>query len=212
MPDRDRSPRTSTLVAIVVVAVFVGAAISGYGGWAQLQSQRDSDRRSGHYTKSTYYPAYNACLSKSGAEKTNCIAEAHEAYRVNQRDERDLVAQETTAAWTLVMSTAAIFGIILSVVGVALVWGTFRETRRTNEIARLDGRPWVDFKVSAISNLQFPTSTSDRKSILFFPKMNIRNWGRSPAIDVRYTLAAYSGHKIDFGKVIRDTFSSGLFG
>ena len=180
MSERDRSPRTSTLVAIVVVAVFIGAAISGYGWWAQLQSQWDSDRRSAQYTKSTYYPAYDACLSATVPEKTNCIAEAHEEYRANQRGERDLVAQETTAGWTIVMSTAAIFGIVLSVVGVALIWGTFRETRETNQITREIGRAQVRaylfFEVH-----ETKLHARRRPSAVVI----VKNFGSSPAIDIR---------------------------
>ena len=158
----------------------------------------DSDRRSAQYTKSAYYPAYDACLRSTDPEKTNCIAEAHEAYRVNQRNERDLVAQETTAGWTLVMSTAAIFGIILSVVGVALVWGTFRETRRTNEIARLDSRPWLDFSISVFRLIAFSRFESGEQNTRVYcvPEFIIKNWGRSPAVDVMYVFEAYSGSAV----------------
>ena len=63
--------------------------------------------------------------------------------RDKQREYEDLVSQRKSALWAMIMGVAALAGMALSVVGVVLVWTTFNETRRANEIAKLQNRPFM---------------------------------------------------------------------
>lgn len=193
MPEGNRLRKHSRAV-VAMASVLVLGALFCYGLWTQSKSQLASDYRRHNYTSATYYPKYDACVEAVGKSKADCIAKAQNENRENERQERDLVAQETTAAWTLVMSGAAIFGVMLSIVGVWLVWATFGETKKANEIIRSDGRPWLDFRGIEFRKLEFQPGS-------FFnctPKFTIQNFGKSPAFDVRMHLVVLEGKGTSF--------------
>lgn len=146
---------------IVSTIVFVAALLFGtagilFGLAKQAEYERASYERSREYTADTYGPAYNACLRLSGVSQVDCIAQTHQERRENTRQEDDLVAQQTMSVWTFLMGGAAIVGMLLSAVGVYLVYSTFQEAKRTanaavdaNELAlRLANtqmRAWIGF-------------------------------------------------------------------
>ena len=107
------------------------------------QSKYQYEAESGHadYTRRATEVIPKGCLAHAArsVEKSNCIKKAVSEYRLkvrdNDREYRDLVAQQTSALWTGIMGIAALIGIALSALGVALVWTTFQETKRTNLIA-----------------------------------------------------------------------------
>jgi hypothetical protein len=80
--------------------------------------------------------------------KPDCVDEARQAQRENEREEQDLAAQKVTAWWTKVMGLAALIGMALSAVGVWLVKTTFDETRRNNEISKYAFHPNLDIIIS----------------------------------------------------------------
>lgn len=67
-------------------------------------------------------------------ETQNGKTDPHEEKR-NQREIRDLQAQESSAYWAAAMFWATATALVLSVIGIRLVWTTFRETRKANDIA-----------------------------------------------------------------------------
>ena len=94
-----------------------------------------------------------------------CATEVVKADRENARKEQDLVAQQTTAVWTFVMGCTAIIGMAISVVGVLLVWTTFRETKAANRIA---------MKASARASRQASASAADTARALKFAEDNAK--------------------------------------
>ena len=54
----------------------------------------------------------------------------------NKREIRDLEAQENSAYWAAAMFWVTLSAVVLSVIGIFLVWTTFRETQKSNDIAR----------------------------------------------------------------------------
>lgn len=144
-------------VAFVIVGFVCLLALTlatAYGLRITSESQRVSEERRQEYANDTYGPAKSACRELLPAYQYKCIADADEASRVNARSERDLVAQETSAVWATVMAWTALGGVLLSLLGIYLVFTTFRETRDANLIARKalrmsrDGqRPWIIFKL-----------------------------------------------------------------
>ena len=63
------------------------------------------------------------------------MAEAEETADQAYRDEYGLEAQRVTATWTAKMGIVAIIGMMASLIGIVLVFITFRETRRTADAA-----------------------------------------------------------------------------
>lgn len=130
------TPKLIGLVLAGLLAVSVGFGAILYGFSEQIENDWHSYQRKAEYTKDTYSPAYNSCLSLPANGQADCISKAAKEYRENERDQDDLAAQQTTAVWTFLMGCAAIVGVMLSILGVFLVYTTFSETRKANEIAR----------------------------------------------------------------------------
>jgi hypothetical protein len=121
------------LGAIALAITFVSWGLS----W-EAEYNRQADARTRDYTANTYSPKHHACLSLALKDQPDCIAKAKNEARDNERNERDLVAQNTSALWAYVMAVSAVFGVALSAVGVFLVWTTFKATREAVEVARSD--------------------------------------------------------------------------
>lgn len=118
-------------------------------------------------------------------EMLACVSKAVEAARENQRSEQELVAQQSSARWTAVAGGAAGLGFIVSLVGIALVWTTFRETRRSNIIAREMGEAQIRCYINITgAGIQF--LGPDRILI----GTDIKNGGQSPARNVRINARA----------------------
>lgn len=75
------------------------------------------------------------CVTLAPESRSQCESDANEARRKGERDEYDLEAQRITATWTQHMGIAAIIGMAVSIVGVVLVWTTFREAQRSAQIS-----------------------------------------------------------------------------
>ncbi len=126
----------------IIIAVTGLALLSG-GVWYGLDQQalyrEEADQRHADYTRRAADQIQRTCAATATAQKPNCIKEAVSEYRLkyrdNQREYDDLVAQKTSALWTSLMGIAALIGMFLSAVGVALVYTTFSEAKKTNRIA-----------------------------------------------------------------------------
>lgn len=122
--------------AVGLVALF---GLGGYGFVQQSTYEEMAGARNADYSARAAENVSQSCFAMSASEKIKCTKrEASEYYlkiRDNQREQDNLAAQQTSALWTNLMGLAALIGMALSAVGVALVWTTFMETKRTNLIA-----------------------------------------------------------------------------
>ena len=114
--------------SIIALAVCTGRS------W-QAVYERTATENTREYQDYAYRPALRACDRSPPLDKAKCIADAREAERSNARDEYDLEAQRVTALWTGIMGMAAVTGMMLSALGVWLVFTTFRETKRSADAA-----------------------------------------------------------------------------
>lgn len=153
MSDSDWVRKSFDQVGIIAGIFFCAVVLVLLLSWGiqlQTKSERDSEDRRSDYAASTYTPAKKSCSGKVTPDKYDCLSKAEEAKKENERKERDLIAQETTAGWTFIMSAAALSGVILSVVGIGLVWVTFHETRKMNIIAKEIGDEQIAASNAAI--------------------------------------------------------------
>lgn len=126
----------------IVVALVGLAAIGGGVGFGLLQQSRyvqEAEHRRTDYARHAADQIRQGCASIAPPQQAQCLVDAVDEYAIkardNQREYDDLVAQRKSALWTSIMGVAALLGMFLSAVGVLLVWTTFRETKRTNQIA-----------------------------------------------------------------------------
>ncbi|WP_447726211.1 hypothetical protein [Sphingomonas koreensis] len=75
------------------------------------------------------------CLRLETERQVYCIKKTVEASRESQREESDLVAQRQAARWTMVAGGAASAGFLISILGIGLVFLTFKESRRAADAA-----------------------------------------------------------------------------
>lgn len=112
----------------------------GYGLSQQAAHEQEAKQRSADYAKYAADQIKQTCVwtGSPPLEQARCIKGAVAEYRLktrdNQREYEDLAAQRTSAPWTGIMGLAAVIGMALSAIGVALVYTTFNETRLTNRI------------------------------------------------------------------------------
>ena len=112
----------------------------------------------------------------SALEAQNAKTDPYEKER-NEREIRDLDAQENSAYWAGAMFWATAVAVILSVIGVGLVYITFRATRKSNEIAHDHQRA----RLLPSAELTRVNHLSDNMQVV----LRCENIGLSPAYRVR---------------------------
>lgn len=165
-------------VSQVGLAAALGAAIAlgGYISWDALHQQQESqikaDERAAYYQDSQRKDILVFCEANE-LSAAQCNAEAYERSRPDQRDEHDLAAQQTMAAWTRAMGIAAIIGMGVGIFGLYLIWATFQATR--------DGVAVSKRTVSAIIEISPKNMKGDgQQSFLSFMANNL---GPTKALD-----------------------------
>jgi hypothetical protein len=119
----------------ILVAIALGSYVVGDGLSRDAIYERQADEHSREYAADSNNQIRQRCLALGGAAKAECVQEERHKYRSDRRDELDLVAQRKSANWAFVMGGAAVLGMVLSAIGVVLVWITFRATRRAADSA-----------------------------------------------------------------------------
>jgi hypothetical protein len=125
------------------------------------------------------------CGSLAAPRKDKCESQIGNAYRSYRKETRDLEAQRTTALWTAYMGAAALLGMAVSIVGVGLVFITFRATREANEIARETAKQQLraymgimDYSVTPMNYEGKAGPDVGSGGVL----IHMQNFGQSPAI------------------------------
>lgn len=116
----------------------------------------------------------------------------------------DLKAQQIMAEWTRYMGLTAVAGVLLSLVGVILVFTTFAATRHANRITLAGQRPWLNFELSQVRMLHEASVTYDifgeatRSADPEIPPVihfqyKLVNTGNSPAYDIDWRSTSLKG-------------------
>ena len=160
------------LIGLAVVFGFaIGASVILWGLSQKAEYEREANDRYKEYASHTYYPQRYSCFSPTVFNQIDCIAKHEADAREYQRGEQDLVSQRVTALWTVLMGGAAITGMMSSVIGIILIWTTFKATKEQVAIMRNEQRPIIAFeklKYSAFGD-----------NILAYPV--VKNMGKAPA-------------------------------
>ena len=134
-----RGKRLAAFLASTLGLAFVAFALI-YGLSQQFHYQQVAHNNATEYARHTTYQEKQACRGIAAVQLPQCRADAKSEYSQKRADNRreydDLVAQQTSALWTGIMGIAALTGMVLSVIGVLLVYTTFKETKAANVIAR----------------------------------------------------------------------------
>jgi hypothetical protein len=218
--NRGKHSKARLIALAFVAALILGAMFinSGLSRDAVYQGQANANTR--EYAAYTDQQIRQSCVRLIGDEKANCIAKYRQESRNNERNEQDLVAQRKSANWAYIMGAAAVVGMVLSVIGVVLVWTTFDETRRANLLSKdmQRGRIDIEFesgfgaesgvaiiKITAhniggsyVLNCRASVHDAGQIPETFVPEFLDGAW-HTIAGGAEATLATYSGHEFRTG-------------
>lgn len=185
MSGSDRGKRFKTgLIAGIIAAIVIAAAFLGWGWLKSAEYEREAHNQTREYAAYTDNKIRQSCFNLSVNDKKQCVADARHEQRANERNEHDLVAQRQSALWAYVMGAAAVIGMGLSVIGVILVYTTFDETRKANEISETahsrQSRAYIAIASMALNKIAAAGETP-RVSAKFV------NTGQTPALHLRTT-------------------------
>ena len=170
------------LAAIGGIIFLSSLTLIAWGLAETSKYQRQADYRANDYAEYSREKVGKSCVGPLTVNQADCVEQARKEARENQRDEQDLVAQRQSALWAYVMAVAAVIGMALSAVGVFLVYTTFDATRKANEIAKKNVRPWVVVERFEIKRLRFE-NVEWRQGIFAIVEVEIqiKNIGQTPA-------------------------------
>lgn len=110
-------------------------------------------------------------------EAQNAKTDPYEKQR-NEREIWDLEAQQKSAYWAEQMFWATFAAIILSLIGVGLVWTTFRETRKANSISR------ESMHRQLRAYITIDEAEHDHEDVWQYVTLTINNSGSTPATNI----------------------------
>ena len=205
----DRSSLSKTgLIWAIIPATLVCTIIIGLGSLKAAEYEWQANKQIADYAEYTKSKKANGCVHAARADKIVCLNAASDASREYRYNQRDLVAQKTSALWAFIMGAAAVIGMALSAVGVWLVRETFIATVDTNKItqkqlddARLMARPIMDIAV------RLATTPESWPPFNHYLKMTIwiTNRGNTEARDVSIVNATVKFTKRHKAKSFYDT-------
>ncbi len=190
MSGSDGSETAKTrLIPASITAFLIVLLFTGWGYWTQLGYHKQATDQSAQYERWAKNEVRFGCPSFRPLSKTECSYQAKQTAHENKRDEYDLYAQRTSALWAGIMAVAALVGIGLSGVGVYLVWTTFRETKRSSDLAK--------------SSLDYTKMITQRQveAIVYFAAAHYEDKPRRPTATVR-DIGIIKFSLVNYGKTI----------
>jgi len=172
-------------LAALVLFAFSAAGWLVYDG-ARLQTayEQKAESKAQGYAARRSEAIESRCVPLPAAAEAKCISEEAQTARQGAHDEYDLQSQLVTSAWTRQMGIAAIIGMAFGVLGVALVFFTFQQTRRAAESAKETLKAFVAVERPRLV-LGIGACWQDGDTTYF--KMNAENVGKTSA----HVLAAH---------------------
>ena len=182
--NRGEFSKTGLIIISATIALASAAVAYAIIHGLKEQSVYEQEARDGHtvYSRNSRAQIEHPCFGMAAPKRADCIAEARyqqaERENDNRREYADLVAQRTSALWTKIMGIAALVGMLLSSMGVILVWTTFRETRRAAEVSEKNLDTFIGIERGNIRFVDGSVGISTKSSTEFIA-LNVRNTGRS---------------------------------
>ena len=214
--------------ALGIVGVIVIWSLLIWSLATQYHDRTKSAEQQARYAQSNpYKEADNPCAAiLTFSDLFACVKHQITAYRETQRAEQDLAAQQSMADWALwivlisgaqaILSFGGLYMLILNLSEArattraaidsasaareanAINESTTKVAQEANDIARLEQRSYMDFRLIGVSRLSHYTSTEpdddDRvqRFLTCAPQIEVKNFGRSPAIKVALVGRVYT--------------------
>lgn len=181
------------VTAVVITAVAVGAF--GIGGYIYADAERltlgyeqAAADKAEKYIEHARVQVQARCALVAPQDKRECVREEVQAARQGEHDEYDLQAQLVTSAWTRAMGMAALIAMVAGIIGVALVFITFRETKRAAQSATNTYQAFVNVERGRL--IVAPLMVADCAEHIVSIHARITNIGKSGStiLGIRYAM------------------------
>lgn len=165
----------------IIVAASIGAWLWIATASLQAGIEDEASKHAAQYADPSHIAVNGRCRSLAPTEQSKCITERREAIREGQRKEGDLEAQRIMAIWTRAMGIAAIIGMSVGILGVGLIYTTFRETKRGADEAFRNVEAFIEAERAILHIVDGgvgPSNIDHRPELIF---VEVVNRGRAPA-------------------------------
>ena len=206
----------------ITTAILLCCLIVGYMAYVSGRETERRDQTPAAYSDTAKNKAQQDCVKLEDDAAFECIYEKVTASQEQARGEQDLDAQQRSANGTAITAFVALIGLAVSVVGIGLVYTTFKETRKANIIAR-EG---MERQLRAyLTSSDFKTRGMigpNNRFVEMVIQAIVHNSGQTPALlqfgimDVRIVEARSEipNHKVPIGITppLNSTIGGGLYG
>lgn len=195
MSDRDWSIRLAVIGACLALAFF-----ASWTGLLVGLSQASHERENAEAAANCGPDSKERCPSQIDRDRAGLpyvaerIASGSDPQSTDEREKRDLAAQESMSVWAFWMLIASAASVVVTMIGTCFLLWQIMLTReavkdtgdatkammRQNEIAEAGQRPWLDVRIELEG-----ISRSARGYVLRV-KLIIENVGNTPANQLRY--------------------------
>jgi hypothetical protein len=161
-----------------IILAIVGLILAGNAQPVSKDARSNSPAEQNNQ-KPASHPDITVSVSRisDALEAQNDKADPYEKER-NEREIRDLQAQENSAYWAAAMFWATATALLISIVGIGLVWTTFRETRKANSISRESMHRQLRAYVT------IDEAEHDHEDTWQYVTLTLNNSGSTPAINI----------------------------
>ncbi|WP_417495534.1 hypothetical protein [Maricaulis sp.] len=219
MSKRDRDASPPHLIAFAIIVLLIGVTAT-WAGTASIdyfsQKQREEHQATDQYAH--YSRAEEICrVIDTATARLTCLAERIDAEQERQATIADLSAQSDMAKWTFAMLWVGMVGLIVSVVGIFVIYETLRESRKAavyafqalEQARRQAGiaekqflreqKPYLRVRVPyAEIKIDLDKARGDENpSWPFDANIVVRNVGRVPALIVAESISVGYEHDIN---------------
>lgn len=188
-----------TLLGFVIVFLIWLAISIGVVAYGSGREDQRRDQAPAAYSDTAKKKAMESCAGQETGAAYECIYEKVESSQEQARGEQDLIAQQKSANGTLITAAAALISLFVSMVGIGLVYTTFAETRKANEIANNVGynqlRPFM--VASGFENINAQDGSAKFLRII----INWTNAGNTPALHASFDVLGHSTKNEIWGDV-----------
>ncbi len=191
MAESKRSFRGNAgLAASAVTALLLGAVLFADAVHEERIARIDAQSRADYYAAAARVDVGPACEANK-LDRGKCAQTAAERARPAQRDEYDLQAQLTMAAWTRAMGLAALVGMAVGILGLGLIYRTWDATREAAESSRKTLKAYIAKERAVIRPFEWiEFYKSDNQPHLLTGFLKLSNYGSGGAVieKIRYCI------------------------
>ena len=181
------SKREKAAISVVIAAFTILIAVLLFSDFG---ISKNAERRSAEFVRMGAARTKIDCqIALNNPTKPLCGQSVDDQVRSQIRSEEELAAQKLSAQWTRIAGISALAALLTGFIGIILVYRTFKETQKSNEISTNSQRPWISVDFTPIDVCCVTDS-----AVHFSGNITVSNVGNTSAIHVKIDPGVFAGH------------------